>query len=860
MDKTLDERVTELIQSIKHYLITSIGKVESTASTEEFYLAFCFALREKIMINWAATNHTHDERGTRAIYYLCMEYLPGKFLSNNITNLGVTDLTEVVLSKMGRNLKELLDIEFDPGLGNGGLGRLASCFLDSLATQKYPSWAYGLRYQYGIFEQELYNGYQVERPDCWLLNQNPWEFRKDIHAKSVKFCGNLIPGANRHGDIVYDLENFEEVRALPYDTPIIGYPDENGEYTVSTLRLWSTKESPRNFALQKYNAGQLEQAGENTSLTDVLYPNDNHDLGKKIRLKQEFLLVCASIQDILHQHLRVHGDISSLPEKVQIQINDTHPTLVIVELIRRLIKDLDVSFKDAFEMTQKICNFTNHTIMKEAMEDWNELRLQSLLPRQHKIIQKLNQMFCDQIREKYPSDEEKVKRMSIISNGQIKMAYLAILGSKKINGVAFLHTEILKHQIFKDFFEMFPEKFLHITNGITQRRWLLECNPLLSNFIDRKIGSNKWVRDFHEIQKLSQIADDKESLDEFIKIKNENKKKLFHFIKQETPIRDYKGRIIDHYPVFEDEEDVLVDVQVKRMHEYKRQFMNALHALMLYSEIKKNPSARKVKRHIVIGGKAAPGYDIAKKIILFIFIVARKINNDPEVSKHLKVVLIENYNVSKAEIIIPASDLSVQISTAGYEASGTGNMKLSINGSLTIGTEDGANIEMREAIGDEWWPFSFGSSTEEIKKLKLEKSYSPLNFYLQHPHIQQAVDMLKDASLVKNEHEHNDMLSLYNLLIASETPDKFFVIKDLLAYYETQKKVEELYVDKYKWAKFAIHNIAGMGRFSSDEVINNYARSIWNIEPCPLEPYIIERVTKEYMESNICYVHNKQNT
>jgi len=848
----LEFEANELIQSIKHYLITNLGKVESIASTEEFYLAFCIALREKIMINWTSCLNTYDELGARTIYYLCMEYLPGKFLSNNITNLNATDLTKLVLNRMDRNLKDLLSYDFDPGLGNGGLGRLASCFLDSLATQKYPSWAYGLRYQYGIFEQELWNGFQIERPDCWLINQNPWEFRKDMHAQSVKFGGNLIHGVNSHGDTVYHLEDFEEVRALAYDTPIIGYPDEKGSFAVSTLRLWSTKESPRNFELQRYNAGQIQEAGENTSITDVLYPNDNHELGKKIRLKQEFLLVCASLQDILHQHLKVHGDIMTLPEKVQIQINDTHPALIIAELIRRLIKNLDVPFADAYEITKKVCNYTNHTIMKEALEEWNEKRVQELLPRQYKIIQKINHDFCNKIRKQYPNDEEKVQRMTLIYNGQIRMAHLAILGCKKINGVAFLHTEILKHQIFKDFFEMFPEKFLHITNGITQRRWLLECNPLLSNLITKKIG-NKWTRDFLEIYKIKELAKDRQVQEEFLKIKQENKKRLFEYLKQENPIRDYKGRIIDHYPVFEDF-DALVDVQIKRFHEYKRQLLNVLHALMLYNDIKKDPNSRKIKRMIIFGGKAAPGYDIAKKIILLIFAIARKINTDPEVSKKLKLILIENYNVSKAEIIIPASDLSCQVSTAGYEASGTGNMKLAINGSLTIGTEDGANIEMRQAITDEWWPFSFGSTIDEIKNMREDKNYKPSDFYLQHAHLKQVIDMLKDGSLVKNDFEHKSFLELYNYLI---TQDNYFVIKDLLSFYETQKKVEDLYLDKYKWAEFALHNLGGMSRFSSDEVINNYAKSIWNIDPCPIDPFILEKVTQEYQATTVCYVCKK---
>ncbi|MBN2479657.1 MAG: glycogen/starch/alpha-glucan family phosphorylase [Parachlamydiales bacterium] len=856
VNNNIEFEANELIQKIKHFLITNLGKVENVASTEEFYLAFCIALREKIMVNWTTTEHSHNEAGARTLYYLCMEYLPGKFLSNNITNLNSTELVSIVLKKMGRNLKDLLFFDVDPGLGNGGLGRLASCFLDSLATQKYPSWAYGLRYQYGIFEQEIWNGYQIERPECWLLNQFPWEFRKDTHAQNIKFGGNLIPAINRHGDEVFDLEDYEEVRALPYDIPIIGYPDKQKEFTVSTLRLWSTKESPRNFELQRYNAGQMQEAGENTALTDVLYPNDNHELGKKIRLKQEFILVSASLQDILHQHLRIHGEIMNLADKVQIQINDTHPALVVAELIKRLVKNHDVSFKDAFEITKNVCNYTNHTIMREALEEWNEMRVQSLLPRHYKIIQKINNDFCNNIRKQFPNDEEKINRMSIIHNGQIRMAHLAILGSKKVNGVAYLHTEILKKEIFKDFNEMFPEKFIPITNGITQRRWLLESNPLLAEFLTKRI-TNKWITDFHDIHKIKDFADDKETINEFIRIKNENKKRLFDYIKKENPIRDFKGKIVDHYPIFEDSEDVLVDVQIKRLHEYKRQLMNCLHLLILYDEIKKDPTSRKIKRLVLMAGKAAPGYDLAKKIILLFFLIAIKINNDPEVQKVLKVVLIENYNVSKAQIIIPASDLSEQISTAGYEASGTGNMKLSINGALTIGTEDGANIEMRQAITDEWWPFSFGSTLEEIKKMKNEKSYNALDFYKQHEHIRKAVDRLKDGSLARNDAENQALSEIYNLLVSGDNPDKYFVLKDLFSFYETQKRVEQLYLDKEKWAKFAIHNIGGMSRFSSDEVINNYAKSVWEIEPCPLEPYILDSVKREYEETTTCFVCRK---
>jgi starch phosphorylase len=854
MKENNNAEVFDFMQRIKRYLITNLGKVESVASNEEFYLALCMALREKIMINWTATEHSHNELGAKTLYYFCMEYLPGKFLTNNINNLKQSDLVLEVIKKMGRNLKDLVVCDNEPGLGNGGLGRLASCFLDSLATLSYPAWAYGLRYQYGIFEQEIWNGIQVERPDCWLLNQNPWEFRKDNHAQSVKFSGTMKAGKNVHGDEVFYLEDYEEIRALPFDTPIIGYP-KNHEFNIVTLRLWSTKESPRNFELQRFNAGQLNEASENTSITDVLYPNDNNEIGKKIRLKQEFLLVSASIQDILHQHLRIYGKVDNLDEKIQIQINDTHPALVVAELMRRLIKNHNVSFKDAFEKTQKICNYTNHTIMREALEEWNESRLQTLLPRQFKIIQKINQDFCDKIRISYPNDESKIDRMSILHNGQIRMANLAIIGSKKVNGVAELHTEILKNEIFKDFVEMYPEKFIPITNGVTQRRWLIESNPLLCNFLTKRIGE-KWKTDFHEIKNIKEHADKEDAILEFIEIKKENKKKLFDFIKHENPIRDFKGRVIDHYPVF-DSYDVLLESQIKRYHEYKRQLMNILHALMLYNDLKKDKLSRKTKRMILIAGKAAPGYDLAKKIMLLAFLVAKKINNDPAVNDKLKFVIIENYNVSKAELIIPASDLSVQISTAGYEASGTGNMKLSMNGSLTVGTEDGANIEMRKAITDEFWPFSFGLKKDEINEYVKNKSYSPNRIYLENEKIKNAIDMLKDSSLSSNEYESESLLHIYKILLEwGENSDKYFVLKDLESYYEIQKKVEDLYIDQKKWAKFAIHNIGGMGRFSSDEVINNYAKSVWEIDPCPLEPQILEKVKQEYEQTSFCYIEN----
>ncbi len=841
----LDAKADLLIQKIRHFLITNSGKIECEASLKEFYRAFCVALREEIMINWTANLHSIDNSKARTVYYLSMEYLPGRFLHNNLVNIGGEELLKAVVTKCGRNMQELLSCEADPGLGNGGLGRLASCFLDSLATHHYPAWGYGLRYQYGIFDQEIWNGEQVERPDTWLLDENPWEFRKDLHAVSVHFRGTPVAATNSHGEEIYQLDDYEEVRAIPFDIPIVGYSNEL-DFSVISMRLWTTKESPRNFQLQRYNAGQLDQAGENTSLTDVLYPNDHHETGKRIRLKQEFLLVSASLQDIIRHHLKIYGDISSLPEKVQIQINDTHPALIIAELIRRLTKDFDLPWDRAVEITSACCNYTNHTILKESLEEWNEKRLYYLLPRQYNIIQRFNDELCRKIRKQFPGDEEKVRSLSIIENGQIRMAHLAIVGCKKVNGVAALHSQILKDQLFNDFAKMYPEKFVNVTNGVTPRRWLLMCNPRLAEFITERIG-HEWIYNFVQIEKLAEFAKDHASQEAFMAIKRANKKDLIDFMAKENPLRDSKGKIIDHSSVLD--ETALIDMHIKRFHEYKRQLMNALHAIMLFNEIKENPASRQIKRQIIFGGKSAPGYQVAKEIIQLIYCIARKINQDPEVSQKLKVAFVENYNVSKAELLIPAADLSEQISTAGMEASGTGNMKLAMNGAMTIGTEDGANIEMREAVGNEWWPFSFGCTKADLSN---QGEYKAWDIYIGNPAIQKAVYMLKDGSLIKSEGEHNSLSHLYETLLSDQydcKADRFFVLKDLQAFYDTQKKVEELYLQPNKWAEFAIHNIAGMGRFSSDEVINNYAQSIWNLEPAPINADIIDRIRTEYSEN-----------
>lgn len=854
MDPFLEEQSESVINKIRHYLITTMGRTADNASNEEFYRAFSYALREEIMINWTATRHTFNKSKSRKIFYFSMEYMPGRLLGNNLTNVSAMDLVKAVLKKMNKEFKLILNTEPDIGIGNGGLGRLASCFLDSLATLHYPAFGYGMRYQYGIFEQAVWCGIQIERPDCWLLFENPWEFRRDTHAVNVDFGGKLVKLTNVKGEEIYSVVDQELVRALPYDLPIVGYSKSN-DFSVITLRLWSTKESPHNFQLQRYNAGHLDQASENTSLTDVLYPNDNNEVGKRIRLKQEFLLVSASLQDIINQHLNTNGDLKDFANQVRIQINDTHPALVVAELVRMLIKNNAYSLNEALEITRECCSFTNHTILQEALEEWNETRLQSLLPRQYHIIQLINQKFCNEIRAKYPNDEERVRRISIIENHQIRMAHLAIYGSHHVNGVARLHSDILKQHLFKDFYEMYPERFTNVTNGVTQRRWLLYCNPLLSEFITKRIG-DQWITQFEEIRHLHRFASDPESQDEFLAVKHANKKSLIAHLMTFSSIPGCDNHCMTMFL----DTHALFDVQIKRFHEYKRQLMNALHVLILYRELLANPNARKIKRMVLFGGKAAPGYQAAKDIIRLIYCLSRKIQNTPEVRDHLRVIFIPNYNVTHAEKIIPAADLSEQISTAGMEASGTGNMKLTINGALTIGTEDGANVEMRESITDAWWPFRCGQTAEQNVNLLVRGSYNPSAILSSNPMIKGAVEMLKDHSLVENEAEHETLCHIYTSLVEGanwNAPDKYLVLNDLQSYYDTQKRVEDLYNEPRKWAEFALHNIAGMGTFSSDVSIKNYAQTIWGISPLPASSEELNKIRKEYSELDRCRILNK---
>lgn len=853
INELLNYKVETVINKIKHYLITTYGKTLDECSQYEFYRAFCLALREEIMINWTASYHTHLKRQSKMVYYLCMEYMPGRMLANNLMNLHSQDLINLVLAKLGKTFAQMASLEIDPGLGNGGLGRLAACLLDAMATQDYPAIGYGLRYQYGIFDQELWNGIQVERPEIWLINENPWEFRRDNHAVLIPFCGRLSPVRNGQGDEVYDLKDYDEIRAVSYDYPILGYKD-GLNFNVTTLRLWTTKESPRNFQLQRFNAGQLDQAAENTSLTDVLYPNDNNETGKRIRLKQEFLLASASVQDILHHFDEVYDNIDLLTEKVRLHINDTHPALAIPELMHHLMYRYHRCFDEALEMTQTICNYTNHTVLKESLEEWNQNRMSYLLPRHYKIIERLNLDLCTKIRKAYPGDEEKVRRMSMIEAGQVKMAHLAIYGSHKVNGVAKLHTEILKHKIFPDFYDMWRDKFINVTNGVTQRRWIMLANPELGGLISEKIGT-KWLTHFHEIAKLKAYVDDEEMLKQLIKIKKNNKKKLIAYLHDHCPLRDDKGLPIACQTLLS--EEALYDVQIKRIHEYKRQLMNALHALILYQDLKEDIESCKIKRQIIFAGKAAPGYVMAKNIIIFINVLSRVINTDPKTSHKLRVLFAENYNVSLAEKLIPAADISEQISTAGMEASGTGNMKLTMNGALTVATEDGANIEMHEACGPEAWPFEFGAFAQENETIARNSGYSSFELYIHHPKIKRALDVLKEGIYAQNDEEKEALNAIFNDLIEKREgrmADRYFVLKDLPSYLDVQKKVELLYNQPLEWARFTLLNMASMGEFSCDQSCHKYAKEIWGVYPEPIDEEELKSVKEEYSLYDRCRI------
>lgn len=849
---TIDIQSDIIIRKIKHYLITTMGRTLDEATDIEFYRALCWSIREEILINWAASNHSIVNKNVRMMAYISMEYMPGRLLGNNLTNLSSNDLIYAVLKKVSREFALMMKIEPEIGIGNGGLGRLASCFLDSLATQEYPSIGYGMRYQYGIFEQQILNGIQIERPDCWLLMENPWEFRRDAQAITVQYYGHAEKKLSPLGEEIFDLIDAEDVRAIPYDYPIVGF-SHSSSFPVTTLRIWSTKESPRNFSLQCFNAGDTGSASENTALTDVLYPNDDNETGKRIRLKQEFLLVSASLQDIINKQLFFKKNMVDFADKWRIQLNDTHPALTVVELVRILMQDHNKTFDESLDITRTVCSYTNHTVMREALEEWNVKRVQNLLPRQYHLIERINQKFCDEVRARFHGDEERVRSMSILQDGQVRMAFLLVYLTHKINGVAKLHSDLLKKTVFRELYEMYPERFLNVTNGVTQRRWLLHCNPLLAEFLSSHIGFS-WILDFKTISKLREIAHKREIQEQFLKIKEANKERL---------IQRFKIECKEQYHFHETYEpflgtDALFDLQIKRIHEYKRQLMAALHMLMIYQDFLEQGEERKVKRMLIFAGKAAPGYLLAKNIIQFIYCLSRTIEKDEKARQFLKILFIQNYNVSKAELLIPSADVSEQISTASTEASGTGNMKLAMNGALTVGTMDGANIEMQESVGTEWWPFSFGASADTNLSIAREKNYNPYDIIAKNSHIARACHALVNGSLTETKEEDKVLKTLHASLFEGfngSAADRYFILNDLASYYDVQKKVDALYLQPLKWAETALHNIGGMGSFSTDVSIENYAKLIWNIEKCPVDEKEINRIREEYQKLDQCRIY-----
>ena len=740
----------------------------------------------------------------------------GRALGNNLINMTAYKDVKEALEEMNIDLNVIEDQEPDAALGNGGLGRLAACFLDSLATLNYPAYGCGIRYRYGMFKQKIKDGYQVEVPDNWLKEGNPFEIRREEYAKEVRFGGNIrfekdpVTGKDK-----FIQENYESVMAVPYDMPIVGY----GNHVVNTLRVWDAKPIT-DFKLDEFDRGNYHKAVEQENLAklivDVLYPNDNHYSGKELRLKQQYFFISASLQALIEKYKKKHGDIRKLHEKVVIQMNDTHPTVAVPELMRLLIDVEGLSWEDAWEVTSKTCAYTNHTIMAEALEKWPIDLFSKLLPRIYQIVQEIDRRFLIKVREMYPGNEEKVRKMAILMNGQVRMANMAIVAGFSVNGVAQLHTEILEKQELKDFYQMMPEKFNNKTNGITQRRFLMHGNPLLSDWVTKKLGTDTWATDLSLMSGLKKYVDDPKSQKEFMEIKLQNKKRLAKYIKE------HNGIDVDPTSIF--------DVQVKRLHEYKRQLMNILHVMYLYNQLKKNPNMNFYPTTFIFGAKAAAGYRRAKQTIKLINSVADKVNNDASIKGKLKVVFIEDYRVSNAELIFAAADVSEQISTASKEASGTGNMKFMLNGAPTLGTMDGANVEIVDEIGEEN-AFIFGLSSEEVINYENNGGYHPYEIYENDKNIHEVLDQLVDGTYADGDHElYKD---LYQSLLFGDTgsqADMYFILKDFRSYAEAHEKVAKAYQDTKKWAKMAMTNTAGCGKFSSDRTIQEYVDDIWHLD------------------------------
>nr|WP_288699484.1 glycogen/starch/alpha-glucan phosphorylase [uncultured Dorea sp.] len=796
-------------------------KTVDEASQQELYQAVSYVVKDAIIDDWIATQKQYEKDDPKIVYYMSMEFLLGRALGNNLINMTAYKEVKEALEEMGLNLNELEDQEPDPALGNGGLGRLAACFLDSLASLGYAAYGCGIRYRYGMFKQKIKDGYQEERPDNWLKNGNPFELRRPEYAKEVRFGGNIrVEYDDKTGDIRFKQENYESVLAVPYDYPIVGYDN----HIVNTLRIWDA-EPIVDFQLDSFDRGDYHKAVEQQNLAktivEVLYPNDNHYAGKELRLKQQYFFVSASLQAALTKYKKHHDDIHKLPEKMTIQMNDTHPTVAVAELMRLLLDEEGLGWDEAWEITTKTCAYTNHTIMSEALEKWPIDLFSRLLPRVYQIIQEIDRRFVAKIREMYPGNEEKVAKMQILRDGQVKMAHLAIVAGYSVNGVARLHTEILKKQELRDFYEMMPQKFNNKTNGITQRRFLMHGNPLLADWVTDKLGTKDWITDLSLMSRLKKWVDDEEALKEFMSIKYENKVRLAKYIKE------HNGIEVDPRSIF--------DVQVKRLHEYKRQLLNILHVMYLYNEIKEHPEISFYPRTFIFGAKASAGYIRAKQIIKLINSVADVVNNDRSINGKLKVVFIEDYRVSNAEIIFAAADVSEQISTASKEASGTGNMKFMLNGAPTLGTMDGANVEIVEEVGAEN-AFIFGLSSDEVINYENNGGYNPMDIYNSDADIRRVVNQLVDGTYSQGDKEmYRD---LYNSLLTVQggsKADTYFILKDFRSYADTQKKVEEAYRDKDRWAKMALLNTASCGKFSSDRTIQEYVDDIWHLDKVTVE-------------------------
>ena len=810
---TFDKKLFK--KEVEHNVKTLFRKNIDEATQEQLFQAVSYAIKEIIIDNWLETQKKYKEQDPKTVYYMSMEFLMGRALGNNLVNLCQYKEVKEALDEMGLDINVIEDQEPDAALGNGGLGRLAACFLDSLASLNYAAYGCGIRYHFGMFKQQIRDGYQVETPDNWLKNGNPFEVRRDEYAKEVRFGGDIqVTWDEKTGRNHFIQQNYSSVLAIPYDMPIVGYGNE----IVNTLRIWDAK-AITDFRLDEFDRGNYHKAVEQENLaktiTEVLYPNDNHYAGKELRLKQQYFFVSASLQEIVAKYKREHDDIHKLYEKVTIQMNDTHPTVAVAELMRILLDEEDLSWDEAWEVTTKTCAYTNHTIMAEALEKWPIDLFSKLLPRVYQIVQEIDRRFVIKIREMYPGNEEKVRKMAILYDGQVKMAHLAIAAGYSVNGVARLHTEILKNQELKDFYEMMPDKFNNKTNGITQRRFLLHGNPLLADWVTKHIGDG-WITDLAQMEKLKPLADNKKATKEFMEIKYKNKVRLAKYIKE------HNGVEIDPNSIF--------DVQVKRLHEYKRQLLNILHVMYLYNQIKEHPEMSFYPRTFIFGAKASAGYIRAKQIIKLINSVGDVINNDRSINGKLKVVFIEDYRVSNAEWIFAAADVSEQISTASKEASGTGNMKFMLNGAPTIGTMDGANVEIVEEVGMEN-AFIFGLSSDEVINYENHGGYEPREIYNHDHEIKRVVDQLIDGTYSCGNPEL--YRELYESLLnrqGFDPADRYFILKDFRSYAEAQKRVEEAYKDKDRWAKMALLQTASCGKFTSDRTIEEYAKEIWKLD------------------------------